>query len=295
VVGYIATATGQTALDAPVYEGLRDEGYEEGRTVRVQLRSVEGHYERMPELARDFVAQRVAVIAAPNAQAALAAKAASQTIPIAFHTGVDPVALGLVKSLARPEGNASGVFSFTSGLVAKRVELVRDLVPRARSLAFLVNPAFVGSRFQVAELKQAVNALDFDLRVVEATSAAEIDKVFELLAAHRPDALMVAPDTLFTTERDRLVGHAARAAIPAVYDFPDYPAAGGLISYGPSLGSIQRLLGRYVGKMLKGVAPSNLPVQQSERFELVINMKTARALGLPIPNIVRQRADQVID
>jgi putative ABC transport system substrate-binding protein len=256
---------------------------------------VEGGYERLPALAAEVAGLRVAVIAAPNIQAALAAKAATRTIPIAFHVGADPVAAGLVDNLARPGGNATGVFSYTSGLVAKRVELLRDLIPGTRSLAFLVNPGFFASVEQTRDMKAAISASGLSLRIVEARSVEEIDRAFADLAAQRPDALLVAPDALFTSQRDLIVGLAARHAIAAIYDFPDYPMAGGLISYGPTRRDIQRQLGTYVGRILAGAKPADLPVRQPTHFELVVNLKAARALGITVPPTLLDRADEVIE
>jgi putative ABC transport system substrate-binding protein len=280
---------------AALHEGLKETGHVVGRNVTLDYRSVEGRYERMPALAAEFVALKVTVIAAPNIQAAAAARAATRTIPIAFHVGGDPVAAGLVESLARPGGNATGVYSYTSGLVPKRVELLRDLIPRVQSLAFLVNAGFLAAAEQTKEMKAATAATGLALRIVEARSVEDIDRAFADLAAQRPDALLVAPDALFTSQRDRITALAARNAIPTVYDFPDYPAAGGLISYGPSRRDFQRLLGVYIGKILAGAKPADLPVQQPTKFDLVINLKAARALGLAVPPALLDRADEVIE
>lgn len=297
VVAFIGSSPAQARPDLiqSFHEGLQEGNYVVGRNVVIDYRSVEGHYERMPALAAEFVALKVSAIVAPNAQSALAAKGATQTVPIVFHSGVDPVALGIVKSLARPGGNATGIFSYTSGLVAKRVEIVRDLVPGTRTLALMVNPAFVGAPFQVAEVKQAVAIMGLALRIVEARSKGEIENAFSTIAAERPDALMVAPDVLFTIERDLIVALAARHAVVTMYDFPDYPLVGGLISYGPRRDDLQRLLGRYLAKVLGGALPSDLPVQQASRFEFVINARAARALGLAVPPTLLARADQVIE
>jgi putative ABC transport system substrate-binding protein len=297
VVGYLGSAArdGRPDIVAAFHDGLKEAGFVAGRNLALDYRSVEGRYERLPALAAEFVALRVAVIVAPHVQAALAARATTRTVPIAFHSGVDPVATGLVDSLARPGGNATGVYSYTSGLVAKRVELLRELVPGVRSLAFLVNPAFAAAPFQARDMQAAAGATGLSLRIVEARSADEIDGVFAALAAERPDALLVGPDSLFTSRRDQIVALAARHRLPAVYDFPDYPAAGGLISYGPSRADIGRLLGVYAGRIVAGARPADLPVQQPTRFDLVINLKTARALGLAVPAILLDRADEVIE
>ena len=297
VVGYLGSAARGSRPDilSALHDGLKEAGYVVGRNVVLEYRSMEGRYERMPALALEFVSIKVAVIVAPNIQAAVAARAATKTVPIAFHSGVDPVALGLVASLARPGGNATGVYCYTSGLVAKRVELLRDLIPGARSLAFLVNPDFAAAPYQTRDVKEAVRATGLALHIVEARTPDEIDRAFASLADRRPDALLVGPDSLFTMRRDQIVTLAARHMIPAIYDFPDYPAAGGLISYGPNRKDSQRLLGLYVGRILAGAKPADLPVQQPTKFELVINLKTARALGLSVPTALLDRADEVIE
>jgi putative ABC transport system substrate-binding protein len=296
VIGFLGT-TGQedSALVIAFREGLGEAGYTEGRNVAVLFRWSDGQYERLPALAAELVALRVAVIVAAGGPAAVAATRATRTIPIAFHTGGDPVETDLVASLRRPGGNATGVTMLSSMLAPKRLELLRELVPHARSVAYLADPRAPAARFQLADVQAAARTIGLDLQVLEARTMPEIEQAFVRLAATRPHALLVGAAPLFSGHRADIAALANRHAIPAVYEFPEFVAAGGLISYGADLRSTYRLLGGYVGRILGGARPADMPVQQATKFELAINLKAAKALGLVVPPTILARADEVIE
>jgi putative ABC transport system substrate-binding protein len=278
-------------------KGLGEAGYIEGQNVSIVQRWADGHYDRLPELAADLVQRRVNVIAVPgNTMTALAAKAASGAIPVVFGIPDDPVKLGLVASLAHPGGNATGVNFFTAELIAKRLGLMHELDPRAVRFAVLVNPGDATvAEATTTDAQAAAHALGLQIQVIKASTADEIDAAFEAMMRQRPDALFVAPGAFFNSRRVQLAMLAARAAIPASYAVRDYTEAGGLMSYGTNIGDMFRQVGAYAGRVLRGEKPADLPVLQPTAFELVINLKTAKALGLTVPLIMQMTADEVIE
>jgi putative tryptophan/tyrosine transport system substrate-binding protein len=296
VIGFLsARAPGESAnVVAAFRQGLNEAGYIEGQNAHIAFRWAEGRYDRLPALAADLVSRQVAVIAVSGGDpAALAAKAATATIPIVCYTGTDPVTLGLVASLNRPSGNVTGVSILSSRLVAKQLELLRELVPTAVTISFLVNPNNPNTEERTREMQEAVRAVGQRLHVVTASVEAELEPAFATI--ERRAALIVPADPFFTSQRDRLVALAARYALPASYPFREYAVAGGLMSYGPSLADVFRLVGIYTGRILKGAKPADLPVQQSTTVELVINLKTAKTLGLTFPLPLLGRADEAIE
>jgi putative ABC transport system substrate-binding protein len=298
VVGFLGSGTSDgSAQDvAAVRRGLNELGYIEGQNVAIEYRWAEGQYDRLPAMAAELARRQVSVIVTPvSTPSTLAAKAATSTIPIVFSIGGDPVELGLVASLNRPGGNITGVTFRATLLVAKGLEVLVELVPTAAVIATLINPNNPNSKTQLRDLQTAARMLGRRLHVLNASSERDIDAGFATLAQVRADALVVGPDSFFSSRRDQLVALAARYAVPTVYSWPEYVAAGGLMSYGSSLADANRLVGVYVGQILKGAKPADLPVVQSTRVELVINMKTAKTLGLTFPITLLGRADQVIE
>jgi putative ABC transport system substrate-binding protein len=276
--------------------GLAETGYLEGHNVAIEYRLAEGRLDRLAELAADLVRRQVSVIAAPGTAPALAAKAATRTIPIVFGVSEDPVKLGLVASLARPGGNATGVNSFNSELNAKRLGLLRELVPTAGRVAVLVNPANTTNTSSVlADVEPAARALGLQIQVYNASTSREIDAAFAALVQERADALFLAPDGLFGTRRVQLISLAARHALPASYSARESVEAGGLMSYGTNSIDAYSQVGVYTGRVLKGAKPADLPVTQATKFELVINLQTAKLLGLDVPPMLLARADAVIE
>jgi len=276
-------------------QGLREAGYVEGQNLAIEYRWAEGNYDRLPALAADLVGRKVDLIMASSPQSAQAAKSATSTIPIVFRGGADPVRDGLVASLARPGGNLTGV-SVADDLTGKRLELLSELVPRARVIALLVNPSNAKYNDRaIGDLQEAARTKGWKFHVLKARSESEIDSAFASLVQLHVDALVVGADPFLTTRREQLVALASRRAVPSIYAWREFAASGGLISYGPSLISAFRLVGAYAGKVLKGAKPADLPVQQSTTFELVINLKTAKALGLTVPQSMLVRADEVIE
>jgi putative ABC transport system substrate-binding protein len=277
--------------------GLSDAGYVEGENVAIEYRWAESQYDRAPDLVADLVRRQVSVIFAVGGfPMAFAAKAATTTIPIIFNLGGDPVQLGLVASLNRPGGNVTGVAELATELAGKRLDLLHELVPAAAVVALLVNPTNTANReLETSSLRDVANSLGLQLHVLSASSAGEIDAAFATLAELRASALIVSVDTLFTSQRTQIVALAARHAVPAIYGWREYPAEGGLMSYGPNLADSYRLAAVYVAKILKGTSPADLPVEQSVKIELVINLKTAKTLGLTIPLTIIGRADEVIE
>ena len=299
VVGFIngGSADATARYVAAFRKGLNETGYVEGQNVTVEYHWLEGQYDRLPALVADLVRRRVAVIATPgSAPAALAAKAATATIPIVFGVGEDPVQLGLVASLARPGGNATGINFFVQEVVAKRLRLLHDLVPKAVRVAVLVNPANASSaETTLREVQEAAPTIGLQIQILNATTIGEIDAAFAALARERPDALFVAPDAFFTSRRVQFATLTARDRIPAAYANRDFVAAGGLMSYGTDLADMFRQVGVYTGNILKGAKPADLPVLQSTKFEFVINLQTARALGIEVPPGLLAIADEVIE
>ena len=275
--------------------GLAEVGYVEGENVAIEYRGAQNQYDRLPALAVDLVRRQVTVIVAAGTPTMLAAKAATNTIPIVFDSGADPVQLGLVTSLNRPGGNLTGVSNLLNAVIGKRLELLRELVPTTGVIALLTNPNAAWNEVETKALHEAARALGVELRVLNVTNASEIDTAFATTLAKRPVPLVVSADALFTNQRVQLVALAARHAIPAIYAYRELASAGGLMSYGPDLADSYRQTGIYAGKILKGAKPSDLPVQQAVKVELVINLKTAKALGLSVPLSLIGRADEVIE
>ena len=274
--------------------GLAEAGFIEGRNVRIEYRWADGHYDRLPGLAAELVRIPVAVLAATGVTAALAAKASTTTIPIVFHTGGDPVQFGLVASLNRPSGNVTGVVSLNKVLVPKQLELLHELVPTTKLIAFLVNPNNGVVRSDTSNMQAAAQAKGLQLQIVEARNKTEVDTAFASLSQRRVGALIVQVDPFLDGQRKQLAGLAARHAVPAMAAYPEFTTVGGLISYGNSLADAYRLEGNYAGRILKGERPADMPVQQSVKTELVVNLKTAKALGLKVPSWLLLRADRVV-
>ena len=292
VIGFL----GSTSLgpsDAAFRQGLSETGYEEEQNVAIEYRRAEGRYNRLPALAADLVGRKVDVIVTYGTPGIQAAKSATSTIPIVFFSGADPVATGLVTSLARPGGNLTGFSIFVAELMPKRLELLSELVPQARVIALLVNDP--NAERLIGDLQEAARVKGLQLQVLRASTESEIDGTFASLAQLGVGGLVVTPNALFVSLREQVVALASRHAVPAIYPQREFAAAGGLITYGTSLTDTYRQLGIYVGKILNGAQPADLPVQQPTTFELVVNLKTAKALGLTVPQSLLARADEVIE
>jgi putative ABC transport system substrate-binding protein len=280
---------------AAFHKGLNETGYVEGRNVAIEYRWAEGQFDRLPTLAAELVRRQVTVLVTTGGSAtARAAKAATSTIPIVFGVGTDPIKLGVVASLSRPGGNASGVYFLTNELEAKRLGLLRELVPKAALIGILLNPRGSRAEGQSNDLREAAGALGQQVRILHASSERELDTAFATVDQLRVAALLVGASPSFNAQRDRIVALAARRAIPVIYEQREFAVAGGLMSYGTSLTDATRQVGVYAGRVLKGEKPADLPVVQSTKFEFVINLKTAKALGLTIPQSLLLRADEVI-
>ena len=296
VIGFLNSGSAGAYTDqvAAFRQGLSEVGYIEGRNVTVEYRWADGRSDRLPALAADLVNRQVAVIAATTLPAAPAAKAATATIPIVFLIGGDPIALGLVASMSRPGANITGVAVLNVALTAKRLELLREVVPAPVVIAMLLSPTSAYTDPETREIEAAARAGGQQLVFVKAASEAEIDAAFSTLARQRAGALIVSADPFFTSHRSQIVALAAQHGLPAIYQWRDFTEAGGLMSYGSSHIDIYRQTGNYVGRILKGDKPADLPVQQPTKFELVINLKTANELGITIPQSLLLRADEVI-
>jgi putative ABC transport system substrate-binding protein len=296
-VGIVVTGAGAYRWSVPAFfSGLTEMGYFVGRNLAVEIRSAEGSLDRVPDLTAELVSRQVDVICAMTTPAALAAKAATQSIPIVFAVSGDPVAMGLVTSLNHPERNLTGVSNLVTTVVAKRLELLHELVPTATSFAFLLNPNNpIASATETKELQDAASTLGVRLLILNASDQSDLDRAFTTAAREQAGGIIIGSEPTFTNQTDRIVALAARQAIPAIFAYSEQSIAGGLASYGTRLSRVYQLLGNYVGRILKGEKPADLPVQQITKIELVINMKTAKALGIAFPNALLARADEVIE
>jgi putative tryptophan/tyrosine transport system substrate-binding protein len=297
VIGYLGAASPDLYdhFLRAFHQGLGEMGYVAGRNVRVEYRFAEGQYDRLPRLAADLVRLQVDVIVAGGLPAALAAKSTTSTIPIAFLTSADPVDTGLVASLNRPGGNVTGTVSLAVELVQKRLEVLRELLPTATTMALIINPANPIGETQRRESEAAARIIGVKLHVLHATTERDFASVFAELDCLRPNGLLMGSDTLFLSRAEQIAALTVRHALPAIFPFPEFVRAGGLMAYSSSVNETYRLMGVYTGRILKGEKPADLPVQQSTRVELIINMKTARALGLTFPLTLLGRADEVIE
>ena len=298
VIGFLQSGSpGATAhMVGAFHSGLKEAGYVEGQNVAIVYRYADGQYDRLPMLAAELVRSQVAVLAATGGDSAvLAARAATATIPIVFTIGSDPVALGYVASINRPGGNVTGVVLLSSSLGAKRIGLLRELVPNADAIGVLVNPTYPVAAAQLKEVQEAAASVGVRLIIANASAERDFEPAFALFVQQRSSALMISSDPFFNSRRDQIVALAARHALPAIYEWREFAEAGGLMSYGTSITEAYRLAGIYAGRVLKGDKPAELPVMQSSKFEFVINLKTAKALGLDVPLGMSAAADEVIE
>jgi putative tryptophan/tyrosine transport system substrate-binding protein len=275
--------------------GLAENGYVEGQGVTIEYRFASGRYDQLPAMAAELARQPVAVLTACSDPAALAAKAATSTIPIVFLVGDDPVKLGLVASYNRPGGNATGMNILTAALESKRLRLLRELVPQAETIGYLLNPNYAQAERQLRDVQEAARLIGVRINVLRASHDREIDAVFETVVQQRIPALAVGADPFLDTQRDKMIALAARHAVPTMYQFREHAAAGGLMSYGIDLTDMYRQAGAYTGRILKGVKPADLPVMQPTKFEFIINLKTAKALGIKFSDDLLSLADEVIE
>jgi putative tryptophan/tyrosine transport system substrate-binding protein len=298
VIGFLSSRSARDSVKvvAAFGKGLGEVGFTEGANVSIEYRFAEGALDRLPELATELVGRPIAaLVAVGGSNSAMAAKRASSTIPIVFVIGGDPVRLGLAASLSRPSGNATGMTIISADLAPKRLGLLRELVPNATAFAALTNPNTPEGRGQSSDMLIAALGLGLKLRLLEASDEKGIEAAFAALSQDKPDALLVASDPIFDVHRDKLVALVAAAAIPAIYQFRDFAAAGGLMSYDPDIVDAHRQIGIYVGRILKGALPADLPIQQPTKFQLVVNLKTAKTLGLTVSPTLLARADEVIE
>jgi putative ABC transport system substrate-binding protein len=300
VIGFLAVGSFETRSEpfvAAFHRGLSERGFIEGRNVAIEFRWTDGRNDQLPAFAAELVRRQVAVIVAiGSTQAALAASGATRTIPVVFNVGSDPVQIGLVDSLARPGGNLTGVSLLVSAIVAKRLQLLRELVPGAKSIALLANPANPSlTADEIRELESAARVLGVQLLVANASAPSEIDAAFVSLVEQRAGAVLVSSDSTFSNSKYQIVALAAHHALPAIYQWREYVAVGGLMSYGPDLTEAYRILGGYAGRILKGEKAADLPVQQVTKIDLSVNLRTAKTLGLAIPDTVLASANQVIE
>jgi putative tryptophan/tyrosine transport system substrate-binding protein len=297
VIGFLsARSPGESAsLVAAFHKGLNETGYVEGRNVAIEYRWAEGKYDVLPIMATDLIRRQVTVIVAIGDPSPQIAKAATQTIPIVFAANGDPVRDNLVASLNRPGGNATGVTIFGAAAVTKRLQLLRDLMPQVVAIAYLMNPNNPNGEVEMRAAQAAAQSLGLQMHVLSASNEGELEVAFATMAQHRAGALLVASDLFFLGRRDQLVSLAARHQIPAIYYLREFAEAGGLMSYGNRLPEVYRLVGVYVGRVLKGEKPADLPVMQSTKFEFVLNLKTAKALGIEVPISMQLLVDEVIE
>jgi putative tryptophan/tyrosine transport system substrate-binding protein len=296
LIGYLGTASGpRQSTSAALRQGLREAGWVEGENVAFEYRWADNHYDRLPALAAELVSRRVDVIVTGNADGIRAAKAATSSIPIVFFGGGDLVAEGLIDSLARPGGNLTGFGIMGPELNPKRLDLLSQLVPEARVIALLVNPNGQAAARQIRTAQETARAKALNLQILEAGAAGDFETAFAALSQLQAGGLVTGADPIFDSHREELVALAARHAVPAIYEWREFAELGGLISYGPSQTALWRQVGAYVGRILAGEKPADLPVQQPTTFELVVNLKTAKALGLNVPPPIIARADEVIE
>jgi putative ABC transport system substrate-binding protein len=297
VIGFLSSQSAATSayLVAALRQGLNESGFIEGQNVAMEYRWADGRYDQLPALAAELVRRPVAVVVASAPPAALAARAATSTLPIVFSGGIDPVKLGLVAGLNRPGGNITGVSQFSTALEGKRLELLHELVPHAAVIAMLVNPTFAGTDAITDDMQAAARALGLKLNVLKASSEHDLEAAVASIGQLGAGALVVASDPFFFGRHDRVVTVVAHHAVPAIYQFREFAAAGGLMSYGTNLADAYRQVGVYTGRILKGEKPGDLPVVQPTKFELVINLKTAKTLGLDVPDKLLARANEVIE
>ena len=295
MVGFLHSGSASPPHDG-FRQGLNDGGYREGRNIVVEYRYAEGQYDQLPTLAADLVRRQVVVLAASGGvHTPVAAKAATATIPIVFAVGSDPVRFGLVASLNRPGGNVTGVSFFTAELEPKRLGLLNELIPRINVVAALVNPSNANAENQTRELREGARMLGLQIHILKASSEGDVEEAFTTLVQLRVGGLVVASDPFFFGRRQKLIALAARYAVPAIYEWREFAEAGGLVSYGTNLTDAYRQAGVYTGRILNGEKPADLPVVRPNKFELAINIKTAKALGLVVPNAMQLVADQVIE
>jgi putative tryptophan/tyrosine transport system substrate-binding protein len=294
LIGFLYFGWPDAKVVASFHKGLNETGYFEGRNLAIEFRSAQNDTTRLPELAADLVRRQVAAIAAPSGTAALAATAATTTIPVIFNTAGDPVQMGLVASLNRPGGNVTGVANMHMEITAKRLGILRELLPRAARFAVLVNPSSQNTKSEIAEAQEAGLAIGRQIDILTAGTDREIDKAFASLIQKRVDALVVGPHSFFRNRRAQLLTLAARHAVPTIFSYRDDAEAGGLMSYGSTFDEYHQV-GIYVGRILKGEKPADLPVMQASKFEFIINLQTAKALGLEIPPTLLALADEVIE
>jgi putative ABC transport system substrate-binding protein len=297
VIGYLSVQSAEPdyKVTVPFLQGLKETGYVKGQNVAVEYQYAENQYDRLPALAADLVRRQVAVIVAAGTPAALAAKAATTTIPIVFATGGDPVALGLVASLNRPGANLTGSANLEAELEPKQLQLLRELIPNAALFGVLADPAFPGIQSNITDLQAAARTLGLQLVVVYAGTESDLEPAFATLSQQRVGAVLVSTGAFFSRRSEQLAALAARHALPALYTFREFGLAGGLMSYGSSLGYLYHQAGIYTGRILKGEKPADLPVVQPTKLELVINLKTAKSLGLTVPQTLLVAADEVIE
>jgi putative ABC transport system substrate-binding protein len=296
VIGFLNSASpGPYPPLSAFLKGLNDRGFVEGRNVAIEYRWAEGHYERLPALIADLVQRNVSVIAATSTPAAVAAKAANTTIPIVFTTSGDPVQLGFVSSLSQPGGNLTGATQLNVEVSAKRLELMHEALPIATNFALLVNPPGPNTKAELGDYNAAATALGLTLHVLRASSEQDLGSVFESLSQLKTEALVIGSDPFFSRYIEKIAELALRYRMPAIYQYAEFTTAGGLMSYGGNVGESYHIAGVYVGRILNGEKPANLPVQQVIKVELIVNLKTAKALGITVPSQIVARADEIID